>query len=119
MGWEEQRSGGGGPDKCDIKVRLQKGFSHVIQVFSDSHPLCAFHTNTTQIVVFLLSRVLFRMFQGERIPHYRHGELLLFATGSAGKFRALSLVFINGQCRTKKLRVHKRRASESLLAYSS
>lgn len=42
-----REGGGGGPDKCDIKVRLQKGFFHVIQVFSDSHPLCAFHTNAT------------------------------------------------------------------------
>lgn len=112
-------TGGGGPDKCNIKVWLQKGFAHVIQVFSDSHPLCAFHTNASQIVVFFLSRVLFRMFQGERIPHYRRGELLLFATGSAGKLHALSLVFINGQCRTKKLYRHNRKASEPLHPYSS
>lgn len=57
--------------------------------------------------------------KGERIPHYRCGELLLFATGSAGKLHVLSLVFINGQCRTKKLHVHNRRASEPLHPYSS
>lgn len=108
------RGGGKKPDKCDIKVWLQKGFSHVIQVFSDSHPLCAFHTDASQIVVFSVFRVLFRMLQGERIPHYRRGELLLFATGSEGKLHALSLVFINGQCRTKKLCRHNRRASEPL-----
>lgn len=59
---------------------------------------CVFHVNVSHVFFFLLlSPVLFRMFQGEMIPHYRRRELLLFATGSAGKLHvayAHSLVLL-------------------------
>lgn len=58
---------------------------------------CVFHVNASHVCSFFLfsSPTLFRKVQGEMIPHYR--ELLLFATGSAGKLRiayAPSLVLL-------------------------
>lgn len=118
MGWEEQRRGGGdltnATSKCGCR-RDSLTWSRCLV----THTHCVLFIQTPhKLLFFFLSRVLFRLFQGESIPHYRRGELLLFATGSAGKLRALSLVFINGQCRTKKLRVHNRRASEPFHPYS-
>lgn len=68
-----------------------------------------------------LLSVLFRMFQGEMIPHYRRRVAFICNWVSRKIACGLRSFFgvVNGQCRTNKLCRHKHRALEPLPSNSS